>query len=207
MGTLCGLEGIGALGEVPLLADCTRLSLVISDSNSDEDPDMEDIRSIMTVLGDSLARWRSLRYLFLGCTYPDHYGSLPMRKGKPLDCKTYFEDAESVSLDWAEELRQEAIDFHGLESHGDACAMELWKELHEYEEMWVGRLAWACTTLEVIEWSMQERGFDADGLSLGRCPHPPLWRWKVHREPDGAARLVSGQLTWNGHPNHPPPVG
>ncbi|KAJ7492865.1 hypothetical protein FB451DRAFT_1219871 [Mycena latifolia] len=44
------LQGIGALGRVPLLADCTRLSLVISDAHNEEDPDMESVESIIVGL-------------------------------------------------------------------------------------------------------------------------------------------------------------
>ncbi|KAJ7706439.1 hypothetical protein B0H17DRAFT_1037215 [Mycena rosella] len=195
------LKDVGALGEVPLLSDCIRLSLVISDANNDEDPDMETVDLIKNVLGEGLMHWSNLRHLYLGCTFPAWDDPPPMRDGKALDCKTYFEECESdYGLDWVEEIRQDAED-QGYDYRDDACAMELWVEQTSYSEALVRCFARACRTLELFEWSMPD--FNADGLIRGLCTYPPLGRWKIYRDPDGSVRTISGQVTWNGHPNHP----
>ncbi|KAJ6604406.1 hypothetical protein DFH09DRAFT_308395 [Mycena vulgaris] len=196
------IQEIGGLSKFPLLADCTRLSLVIS--RVDEiDPDMESMESMMTALGENLTKFKKLRYFYLACTFPD-YDPPPMRGDEPLDCETYLEECvHEYGVEWVEDLRREAITW-GWDCQDDACAMKLWEAQHEMKMTSLVRcLAEACATLETFEFSLRSPGFDSTELSMGLCSHPPLWRWSIWRNPDRSVRLVSGYLTWNGHPQHP----
>ncbi|KAJ7124774.1 hypothetical protein C8R43DRAFT_1030738 [Mycena crocata] len=209
------LQNIGGLGEFPLFADCTRLSLVIPDWGDEEDPDMWSVASIVNVLKEGLAKWTNLRYLHFGCNFPDYWGDAldarsekwkyddrpPMCGGKALCFKDLCD--EDPDDDFTSDFRQAVIDW-GFDCHDDTCGMELWKAPHEGS---MARLVWqlaaVCNTLEMFEWSMQDCEFDTAELRAGLCSHPPLWRWSIHRNANASVRLVSGHLTWNGHPNHP----
>jgi hypothetical protein len=99
---------------------------------------------IQFVLGESLSKWKNLRHLYLGCTFPSIWDftddsssedsspalpsvdmRLPIQDNYALDFQTYcereFDDRASI-----EEFRQTFIDL-GLECRDDNCAMQLWK--------------------------------------------------------------------------------
>ncbi|KAJ7492866.1 hypothetical protein FB451DRAFT_1219876 [Mycena latifolia] len=195
------LEHVGRLAEFPLFAPCSRLSLVICNID-DEDPNLQTLMSTTCILGETLAEFKNLQYFHLGARF-SFRNAPPMRDDESLDCASYFEEwALWFGSQEADDLRQTAID-HGRECHDNACAMTLWKEERE-EGMasWVRRLAMACRKLEVFELSMRGSDFEWTEFTTGSCTHPPLWRWDICRDPDGAI-LVSGRLTWNGYPNHP----
>jgi hypothetical protein len=179
-------------------------------------------------LGQGFSKWKNLRYLYLECTFPRDWDTnvkstfpspywiddlrRPLRYA--LEFKLYYDEHFDCDFDDYEEYRQFFIDC-GLECHEDTCLMQLWKETHENAMAFcVRHLASNCITLEVFEWRMrpQEFGTDEDDEELfdtadiGTYSHP-LWRWNIHRRSDGSMRMVSGYLTWNGQPNHPPSPG
>ncbi|KAJ6574857.1 hypothetical protein B0H19DRAFT_1126065 [Mycena capillaripes] len=127
---------------------------------------------------------------------------LPMDGDNPLDFLTYCEREFDV-MESTEDFQQSFIEL-GLECRDDTCAMQLWKATREKAmATWVRRLATACMTLEVFEWSMRAHDFASWKLSLGLCAHPPLWRWDIHRSSHGGVESLCGSLTWNGLSNHP----
>ncbi|KAJ7835305.1 hypothetical protein B0H13DRAFT_2108469 [Mycena leptocephala] len=185
------LQNIGGLGEFPLFADCTKLSLVIPDATDGELEDPELDNPTDDASSEDLSP-----------ALPSVDMRLPIQDNYALDFQTYcereFDDRASI-----EEFRQTFIDL-GLECRDDNCAMQLWKATNEKAmAVQVRDLASACMTLEVFEWSMRARDFDSFELSLGLCAHPPLWCWDIHRNSDGGVESVSGRLTWNGLANHP----
>ncbi|KAJ7786056.1 hypothetical protein B0H16DRAFT_1489021 [Mycena metata] len=202
------LHDIGGLGGFPLFVACTRLSLVLSDlEDVFEDPDSATVVSLVSVLGTSLARWKNLRHLYFACTFPDAWDVdydddnedivLLPEGDNPSDFKTYSE------LQDPENFRQKLHDL-GLEFDDEFCSLQLWRTAKEKEmAALVRELARGCATLEVFEWSIRAEDFDSTELSLGICPHPPLWRWDIHRTCDGEVESLSQRLTWNGHPDHP----
>ncbi|KAJ7042491.1 hypothetical protein C8F04DRAFT_79562 [Mycena alexandri] len=202
------LHDIGGLGEFPLFAACTRLSLVLSNLGDEfDDPDSATVVSLVSVLGTSLTRWKNLRQLYFACTFPaawdvvyddDDADIAFLPEGDtPLEFKIYSE------LQDPENFQQKLHDL-GLDFDDDSCSLQLWKATKEKEmAVLVRQLAGYCATLEVFEWSIRAQDFDSMELSLGLCPHPPLWRWDIHRTCDGEVESLSQRLTWNGHPDHP----
>ncbi|KAJ6574858.1 hypothetical protein B0H19DRAFT_1371782 [Mycena capillaripes] len=188
---------LGGLGEFPSFVECTKLSLVISDPGDEvEDPALESIESMMRVLGESLARWKNLRHLYLECTSPELDDDLrwmddPWQELDDCGHHPYCEH-------WCDEVEewQQFFFEDDMECHDDSCSMQLWKATHEHDMVsCMRRLASACITLEVFKWRIRSQEFHTE----------LLWRWNIHRYTNGAVRLVSGHLTWTGLPTHPPP--
>ncbi|KAK7064473.1 hypothetical protein R3P38DRAFT_2824744 [Favolaschia claudopus] len=190
------LEDVGLLGGFPLFSECTKLSLVIS--SAEEDPSFATDSTTFAALGRSLAKWKKLRHLHLSCAFPTDF-VLPVDENGHIRNFENYCHTELVHLQCVEEFRQDCIDCE-LEYKDEDCVIQFWREMHEWEMRYCLRdIVPACPALEVFEWSMHSEFDDTQDPEW----HPPLWRSRIHRNSDGSARVISSQLTWNGHPNHP----
>ncbi|KAK7064467.1 hypothetical protein R3P38DRAFT_3165496 [Favolaschia claudopus] len=189
------LEDIENLGGIPFFADCTKLSVVLS--NPDEDPFLDPDTFSPLILRKCFAKWKNLRYLRLGTILPNAF-ELPIQNGRSLDFKSYCKLQNDE--DWEDEFRERCL-HSGIECMDESCGMEVWAGVHEYDMAQYARaIASVCSALKVFEWSLYDNESDFEAVEW----YPPCWKWDILRNPDGTVRMVSGHLTWKGHVNYPP---